>query len=128
MRDHYGGIRRLPFFGILFGLGSLRNLFDEPLGSNPAGVESATDGLIALLFLVALMMVVYYRVKNIGMNPWWSLVVLLPIANLVLLTECLACQQGYADTRKLDTAGKVVVGVCVATIGLILLAVVVSLR
>ena len=46
-----------------------------------------------------------------GSNPQWCFVGLIPFLNLLLLLRCLICPEGYADTRKLDTPGKVMTGI-----------------
>ena len=133
----YGGIRRLPFLGIMIGLGILRKSFlFLPLWLIPAGVAAADPIVTATLMVALLLMVVsfipvYYRLKNIGMNPWWCLLMLVPIANLLVGIRCLICQEGYADTKKLDTTGKVItyivlgltVAVIVALMGSVIVAV-----
>jgi DNA-directed RNA polymerase subunit RPC12/RpoP len=95
---HYGGIRRLPYFGIALGLGFLQVVFST--------IDSS--GVLVLAVIVGSFFPVYYRLKNIGMNPWWCLLMIVPIANLLVGIRCLVFQEGYEDTKKLDQAGKVI--------------------
>ncbi len=64
--------------------------------------------IIWFVFIVCSYFFVYYRLENIGWSPWWSLLILLPPANLGVGILCLVCPEGYDDIKKLDTAGKVI--------------------
>ena len=73
-----------------------------------AGDSTGAAGLgIAVIFVSVSFVPAYCRLKNIGMNPWWCLLLLVPIANLLVGFRCLVFQEGYQDTRKLDTAGRI---------------------
>ena len=113
---HYGGIRRLPYLGIMIGLAIFQNVL-------LAGIASTDRTGGATLIVAILFMIVYYRLKNIGMNPWWCLAMLVPILNLLVGIRCLVCQEGYADTKKLDTAGKVITFIVLALFVLVLITV-----
>ena len=93
--QYYGGIGRLPYLGITILLGIVGSLLPE------GGVS------ISLLSFAILLPAVYYRLKNIGMNPWFCALIFVPIANLFIGIRCLIFPEGYQDTRKLDTAGRV---------------------
>jgi uncharacterized membrane protein YhaH (DUF805 family) len=121
---HYGGIRRLPYLGIAFGLGITQNVVLTAMASNES--LQALVLVVLLLFLVISFVPVYYRLQNIGMNPWWCLLMLVPIANLVVGIRCLICQEGYADTKKLDTAGKIVTFIILGLFLLVLVAVILA--
>ncbi|MFC4991221.1 DUF4339 domain-containing protein [Rubritalea tangerina] len=65
--------------------------------------------MLAVIFLVFLM-TTFSRLKNLGMSRWnilWSVV---PIAHIWLSFRLYVCPAGYHNHRKLDTAGKVLVG------------------
>ena len=98
---HYVGIRRLPYLGVIIVLAILQGFLAPELA------HSYSSGAGAL-FMVVYLFPAYYRLKNIGMNPWWCLLMLVPLANLLVVFRCLAFQEGYEDTKKLDTAGKVI--------------------
>ena len=119
---HYGGIRRLPYLGIAIGLGILQNVIIEVFPSVESMQSMAL--LVTLFFLVVSFVPVYYRLQNIGMNPWWCFLMLVPIANLLIGIRCLICQEGYADTKKLDTAGKITTYIVLAIFLLVLVSVV----
>jgi uncharacterized membrane protein YhaH (DUF805 family) len=114
---HYGGIQRLPYLGIILGLGILQAIL---AAADPSG------GIALLVVVVGYFFPVYYRLKNIGMNPWWCLLMIVPIANLLIGVRCLVFQEGYQDTKKLDKAGQIITYIVVGIIGLGVLAVVVS--
>lgn len=52
-------------------------------------------------------MAVVLRLHNIGKSGWWSLLTLVPVANLYLYILCLSAPTGYKRTKKLDTPAKV---------------------
>ena len=49
-----------------------------------------------------------YRLHNIGRSGWWSLLILIPIANLFVGIPCAIIPGGYKDTKKLDTVWKII--------------------
>lgn len=94
LKSYYGGINRLTYFGCNFLLGLLSLTLTNP---------------IFLFILVALsLVIVALRLKNIGMNPWFCLLGVLPIVNIFIGYRCIACQEGYADTQILDGTGRVI--------------------
>ncbi|MCH9022028.1 MAG: DUF805 domain-containing protein [Planctomycetes bacterium] len=103
----YGGIRRLGYFLGMFGLGGLNYMF-----------ELTDDPVIApfgsLIVLVLSFFLVVNRLHNIGLSGWWSLLMLVPVANLLVGIRCGICPEGYRDTKKLDTAGRVLAGIFIA--------------
>ncbi len=116
---HYGGIRRLPYLGIMIGLSIVQN-------GVGAAVTGAATLVVALFFMVVSFIPVYYRLKNIGMNPWWCLLMLVPIANLLVGIRCLVFQEGYVETKKLDTAGQVITCIVLGLFALVIVAVVIA--
>ena len=71
-----------------------------------------TFTLIALAILIILFTILYIRLHclrftNIGMSPWWTLALIIPIVNLPLYLILNICPAGYAYTKKLDIAGKI---------------------
>ena len=113
---HYGGIGRLSFFGLWIGL-ILVNVLIELF------VVSDVAGLLGLVLGIALFALIYFRLKNIGMNPWWCLALIVPILNLLLLIRCLVMPEGYADTKELDAVGKVATYVAIAAFALLVVCV-----
>lgn len=113
----YPGIRRLPYFLASLVLGALN--FATALGGS-----AELSFVFSLVLLVLSLLLVSSRLRNIGSNGWWCLLMLVPIANLIVGLRCLAMPEGYRDHRTLDTAGKVVIGLFVGALVLgILLAI-----
>ena len=74
--------------------------------------------LMSLLFLFP----IAERIRNMGWSPWWCLLSLIPIINLFVGVACLACPEGYAQSRKLDMPGKIVA--CAIALVFVVIAVV----
>jgi uncharacterized membrane protein YhaH (DUF805 family) len=102
MTKQYGGIRRLPYFGIMLLFMLLFGLAGNPV--------------LAQTFLILFFIPIYYRMKNIGMSPWWCLTMLIPIIYLLIGIHCLAFPEGYQDTSKLDNAGRIIIFVILGII------------
>ena len=114
----YPGIGRLGYF-----LGSL--------GINVLSALVTTAGipLVGPLLAIALMFsLTISRLHNIGMSGAWSLLLLVPVANLLLSVRCLIGPAGYAQTKKLDTAGKVILAIILSLLGLAITALLLLLR
>lgn len=77
--------------------------------------------LVGLLARVVSLIPVYYRLKNIGMNPWGCRLMLVGLVNLLVAIRCFVLQEGYVDTKKHDTSAKVIT--CIG-VGLIILLIV----
>jgi len=108
----------------MIGLAIVQNVLLVAVGL--ADSTGAGTLLVALFFMVVSFIPVYYRLKNIGMNPWWCLLMLVPIANLLVGIRCLVFQEGYVDTKKLDTAGKVITYIVLGLFILVIVAVVIA--
>ena len=122
----YGGIGRLAYLGIAIVLAVVQNVVAELLAT-----EDDTRFwilLVNIFFLFLSIIPVYYRLKNTGMNPWGCLLMIVPIANLFIGIRCLVCQEGYADSKKLDTAGKVAAFIVVGLFLLLVVGLVIFMR
>lgn len=97
----YGGIRRLPYFALSFVVGALQNGLASAVGDeNPAFWLIMLGGIIASFWIIG------QRLKNMGASPWWCLLSVVPIANIILGFRCLVNQEGYMETKTLDQAGR----------------------
>ena len=123
MTAHYGGIRRLQYLGIMFGLAIVKTVLD--VGIVFAGPSGGATLIVTVLFMIVSVIPAYYRLKNIGMNPWWCLLMLVPIASLLVGIRCLVFQEGYVDTKKLDAPGKAVTHIFLGLFVLVVIALVV---
>lgn len=109
----YGGIRRLPYFGIVFGVGIIGQVIQV------AAVSAESSALMLASIPIVwggTVMAGGQRCKNLGANPWWGLGLLVPILNIVVGLKCLACPEGYQDHKTLDGPGKVIIGLFIAAI------------
>lgn len=104
----YPGIGRLHYFLISLGLNILAII---PI-------------LGMIIALVGGIYIVVQRLKNIGYTPWLAILAFIPIANIWLGFVCIACPEGYADYKELDTAGKIIAGVFIGIFVLAMVALV----
>jgi hypothetical protein len=88
---HYGGLARYPFIALIVSYLVLDIYFGN-----------------LITHFTTITILTYFRLKNIGIAPWACLVALIPIANLFFLIFCMACQEGFNRTDKLDTPGKII--------------------
>ena len=113
----YPGLSRLPYFVrivvsvfvMIVVMAAMMPLFTR--FDNPILVVIGVVGIIG--FLVYVIRLHSLRLKNIGVSPWFLLLMLVPLVSNLLSIALLACPTGYAQTRKLDTAGKITAGVLI---------------
>lgn len=118
----YGGIRRLPYFGYSFLLNVVVQVMQ---GVGNANNATALIFLSIPIALVGTFVLAYQRCKNIGMNPWWCLGMVVPLLNIFVGLRCTAYPEGYEDHKTLDGPAKIILGIFVAAIVLAIVAVVV---
>ncbi|MEO9593075.1 hypothetical protein [Rhodopirellula bahusiensis] len=115
----YGGIGRLAFALGYFGITAVQWILAEVAYSvSNAGMVSVEIPL-ALIAGVATIALSWYRMINQGSSGFWAFATIIPLINLFVFLRCMVCPEGYADTKTLDTAGKV--------IGLVLFAMVLGI-
>ena len=117
----YGGMRRLTYLAIVLSHVVIDRAFEYAIYSNTTMILYFA-GWCLLVALVA----VHYRLKNIGYNPDLCFLMLVPIVNLFLGIRCLVLQEGYKDTRKLDTVGKIITYIVLALVIALLIMIGVS--
>jgi uncharacterized membrane protein YhaH (DUF805 family) len=108
----YGGIGRAQYFGFSFLnviVGGILNVVIFPVGS--------------LIIIPVGLYIIVNRLKNVGYSGWLCLLIFVPLVNLWFWFICIVAPEGYADHKKLDTAGKIIV--CVF-LGIFALAVLVG--
>jgi len=122
----YGGIGRLAYFGLSILIGVVSNVVMSLIVSQTTPGQSQAPviavAIVGLLNLTASVTVIVLRLKNLGMNGFWVLGLIVPILNLVIAVRLIAAPAGYADHKTLDTPGKWIVGIF---IGLFVLALVI---
>lgn len=120
----YGGIRQLQYLGIYFGIFIANVVVIAVISAG--GNSDALEGGVTVLFAFIYAIPTFFRLKNTGSNPWWSVASVIPLIGLFIGIRCLIYQEGYEATKKLDTAGKtvswVIAGIFVLFILCIILA------
>ena len=119
--DYYGGLSRGVFWMLSFCipivLSILSLLISDRLAWNvrPMGLMFGTNvsfDLITILYHLSYLIIngilVYFRLKNIGMKPFWSICVIVPIMDIIVYYRCSACQEGYVENNKLDRTGRII--------------------
>jgi hypothetical protein len=85
-------------------------------------------GLVGFVaFFVIILVLLYYRVKNIGLSSWTWCLAFIPLINILFLAYCLIVPEGYADTRKLDGRAYLLMTPLLFIIGLFAIALVLDL-
>lgn len=102
----FGGIGRLAYFLVSFAFGIISNIAQFAF----VGEQSDPSILIgiALLSVIISFALVFARFKNIGMSRWWTLGLFVPILNIFVSIWLISRQEGWIETRRLDTAGKII--------------------
>lgn len=57
---------------------------------------------IGPICIALILYLTYKRTINIGLNKWFSLIMLIPFYNLTFSTLCLGLPENYINTKKLD--------------------------
>lgn len=117
----HSGIGRLAYSGILIGITLLTAVLQAAVASEPSAA-----GVVTLLSVAVCFVPVVLRLQNIGKSGWWSLLCLIPIANLYIGVLCLFAPAGYERSKKLDTPAKVILSIIIGFIALMILIVVIS--
>lgn len=100
----YGGIGRLGYFLSMAGLSIVIN----QMISGSASLAGKPSRVFIWVAIVISVLLVFFRLKNIGTSGWWVLLWFVPFANLWLGYRCLAQQEGYVETKELDGPGQLV--------------------
>lgn len=123
----YPGIGRLAYFLASAGFAIVFYaifvlMFFAALGTESGAGMAIGMLLVVLLFVAASLFIGVKRITNLGMSGWAVLWSFVPFMNIWIHWRMMACPPGYEDHRTLDTAGKVISGICVAILALALLA------
>ncbi len=109
----YGGLGRFPYLGIMFALGLGEILVI--LGMVKARETDAVPAVLIICGVVALILV-FQRLKNIGMNPWQSLLMLVPIVSLFIGIRAAVYQEGFVEEGEIDKTGKIILAVVLVSL------------
>jgi uncharacterized protein (DUF983 family) len=53
-----------------------------------------------------------------GYSSWWCLGAFVPILNILIYFRCMACPEGYAYHKTLDTPAKIIAGIILSLMAL----------
>lgn len=109
----YEGFRRLKYFLLSFSVfalfGIVMAILVPALGDFGASDTMLTIFVIGyIVVLIITFWIAGQRFRNIGRSPWNSLWFLVPLVNFYFGWMAIATPEGYADHKKLDTAGVVI--------------------
>ena len=104
--NHYGGVGRLAYFIISIVIGVVAQVTTSAMGGEQ--IPQDTSFLISGGSIIASLFLGCSRLKNIGMTRWWYLANIVPILNIFLAVWMSSRQQGWIETQRLDTAGKII--------------------
>ncbi len=116
----YGGIGRIGYWVSSFFLLMLNVVF---MASGEPGI--ALLGMLLVIFLSFAL--VASRLHNVGMSGMYALLILVPFANIYVGFLCAVCPAGYHDTKKLDTAGQMMVGIFLSLLAIFFIAVILAI-
>lgn len=104
-RKRYGGLDRLLYF-----INNLVLAFLVMLCVVFAFTQVSLLALIiaAVILPVGQLFLMWFRIKNIGWSPWYSLLAIIPLLGAIVSLLAIALPEGFADSRKLDTAAIVI--------------------
>ena len=114
----YEGIGRLAFVGAAFAILLVGSLFSAI--ANGSSIGGILAGLVMMIPASS-------RLKNIGRNPAWCLLLLVPLLGLFVTIPCFLLPPGYQHHRRLDLAAKIIVGIFVALLVLVFISILTSL-
>ena len=99
---YFFGVTLLPAV-LVIGLSQVMPMMIEAAGPKYGGYIPYVFLLIPLLVLI----ITVKRFQNLAMSGWWWLGLYVPILQIWLYYRLFACPPGYAFTKKLDVAGKI---------------------
>lgn len=96
----------------VFGLGFVKGAFSVTPETTAAGVA---------IFYIGLLGAATLRTRDVGLNGWFVLLLLVPLANLWLGFHLLLAPRGFAITKKSDLAMKISVWVILGFVVLMII-------
>ena len=111
----YEGIGRSGFLWSSIGLAVLGGILLS------AAKGSDITALVIVSITAGLMLIpASSRLKNIGMNPGWCFLLLVPLLGLFVIVLCILVPAGYQGHRKLDLQAKIIGGAILASIAVLI--------
>jgi predicted Zn finger-like uncharacterized protein len=115
----YGGISRAAYFWGNVIIGTIRWI--SFIAIRESQDEPTFGAIVGIISFAAVIYLAANRMENIGWSGWWGALIVVPIINTFIVIPCLVFQQGYRDTKKLDTDGKIIAGILLSLIVFILI-------
>lgn len=114
------GIDRLHYF-----LGKAAMIASVVFVATVFGPASGVMKVLGLVLMILSMVLDSMRLRNIGLSQWWAFIRFLPFGNTILDLGLLCAQAGWAETRRLDRAGK---SILIFEVALVVMVVIMFLR
>jgi uncharacterized membrane protein YhaH (DUF805 family) len=111
----YPGIGRLHYF-----LAHLAMIAAVVFVVTVFGPDSPVMNIITVVVMVAGLVLDVMRLRNIGASQWFVFLRYVPFGSTVLAMALLCAQTGWAETRRLDSAGRSILLVEILWIALML--------
>src|SRR6476469_2342212 len=99
--ETYPGIDRLHYF-----LAKIGMIAAVVFAVTLFGPQSPVMKFLGLALMLAGVILDVMRLRNIGISQWFAFIRFLPFGNTVLDIGLQCAQPGWAETRRLDRAGK----------------------
>lgn len=115
LEHEYPGIGRLHYF--LAQIGMVAAVVFVVMVFGP---ESRVMSITGLVLLIASFVLDVMRLKNVGLSQWFAFLRYVPFGKTLLGFGLLCAQTGWAETRRLDSAGKSILAVEIVLLALIL--------
>jgi len=112
----YGGISRKTCFFSIWPLGFLWGISKRDGGAPGFAI-----------FVVVILVLLYFRAKNIGLSSWVWVLALIPAINILFLAYCLIVPPGYANTKRLDLTAYLLIMPLLALAGIFAIALAIDL-
>lgn len=115
IEHEYPGIGRLHYF-----LAHVAMIIAVVFVVMVFGPESRVLSVLTLLLMVAGFVLDVMRLKNIGLSSWLAFLRYVPFGKTILGFGLMCAQTGWAESRRLDSAGRIILLIELVMLGLIL--------
>src|SRR5215207_9110651 len=101
LKQEYPGIGRLHYFLSIVGM-----IAAVVFVVTVFGPESRMMSVTTVVLMVASLVLDVMRLRNIGVSEWFVFLRFVPYGKTLLGFGLMCAQSGWAETRRLDSAGK----------------------
>ena len=117
LQRSYGGIGRLAYVGLTV----LVNIVFNVVLLLLVAEDTVLFMPVVLVDFGANLWIIAQRITNTGYSRWWCVAIAVPFLNILLAVSLIACPEGFADHRTLDTAAKIIVGLFLVMFALVVI-------